>query len=467
MIKIPILSGVFSDSVADYRVAYPLNMIAVAADTGIEQSYLRPAEGLVLDGLGTGVDRGGINWRDQCYRVMGTTLIRINADNTTTVIGEVGGTGQVSFTYGFDRLAVASGGKLYYYNGANLTQVTDPDLGTVLDVVWIDGYFMTTDGTSLVVTELNDPTQVNPLKYGSSEAAPDPIVALKRLRNEVYAVNRYTIEVFDNVGGNLFPFNRVQGAQIQRGAISKTCVTQFNDVLAFIGGGVNEAPSLWVISGAQSTRLASNEVDKILSGYSEVELSGALLESRVTQGHSFLYVHLPDKTLLYDADSSTKLQKPVWSILSSSLSGKGIYRARGFVYCYNKWLCGDPIGQQFGHLDYTTMSHYNQTVGWEFSTLILYADGKGAIFHSLELQGLTGRIALGENPIISTSYSTDGLTWSQSKTISMGKIGDRERRLQWRGMGKMNATRVQRFQGDSNGYASFAALTAEIEALNV
>jgi hypothetical protein len=101
--------------------------------------------------------------------------------------------------------------------GSTLVQVTDPDLGVVLDVVWVDGYFMTTDGEFLVVTELVDPTQVNPLKYGSSEVDPDPVVALLKLRNEVYALNRNTIEVFDNVGGLLFPFQRIDGAQIQKG----------------------------------------------------------------------------------------------------------------------------------------------------------------------------------------------------------------------------------------------------------
>jgi hypothetical protein len=58
-----------------------------------------------------------------------------------------------------------------------------------------------------VVTELSNPLAVNPLKYGSSEVDPDPVVALIKLRNEVYALNRNTIEVFDNVGGELFPFH--------------------------------------------------------------------------------------------------------------------------------------------------------------------------------------------------------------------------------------------------------------------
>jgi hypothetical protein len=44
---------------------------------------------------------------------------------------------------------------------------------------------------------LNDPTAVDPLKYGSSEADPDPILAIRKIRNEVYALNRHTVEVFD------------------------------------------------------------------------------------------------------------------------------------------------------------------------------------------------------------------------------------------------------------------------------
>jgi hypothetical protein len=84
---------------------------------------------------------------------------------------------------------------------ATLTQNTDPDLGTVLDVVWVDGYWMTTDGEFLVVTDLTNPLAVDPFKYGSSEVDPDPVKALLKVRNEVYALNRHTIEAFDNVGG--------------------------------------------------------------------------------------------------------------------------------------------------------------------------------------------------------------------------------------------------------------------------
>lgn len=106
---------------------------------------MKPSFGLIKDGDGPGLDRGGINWNGNLYRVMGTSLVRINEDSTYSVLG-VGGYGQVTFAYSFDRLAIVSSGLLYYLYKDAITQVTDVDLGIVLDLVWIDGYFLTTDG---------------------------------------------------------------------------------------------------------------------------------------------------------------------------------------------------------------------------------------------------------------------------------------------------------------------------------
>jgi hypothetical protein len=202
--QVPILSsGIFTDNGPDLRTSYPVNLVPVPKDSGISAGFLRPGDGIVANGTGPGVDRGGINWNGVCYRVMGTKFVRVDSNGTVTELGDVGGpvNSLVSMDYSFDRLAIASGGRLYYWSPSlGLIQVTDPDLGTVLDVVWVDGYFMTTDGEFLVVTELSDPTQVNPLKYGSSEVDPDPVLALLKLRNEIYALNRNTIEVFRQRG---------------------------------------------------------------------------------------------------------------------------------------------------------------------------------------------------------------------------------------------------------------------------
>jgi len=466
--QIGILNGIYTDTSPDFRTSYPVNMIPVPKDQGISKGYLRPADGLIANGTGPGIDRGGINWNGVCYRVMGTKLVSVASNGTVTELGDVGGPTNtlVTMDYSFDRLAIASGGRLYYWQpSTGVQQVTDPDLGIVLDVVWVDGYFMTTDGTSLIVTELLDPTQINPLKYGSSEVDPDPVVALLKLRNEVYALNLNTIEVFDNVGGEFFPFQRIDGAQIQKGVLGTFACCVYLENIAFLGSGRNEAPGIYVGANGQAQKISTQEIDMILLNYTEAQLSLVKLEARNDKSHNHLYVHLPDKTLVYDASASKELGEQVWFTLTTSVVGFNQYRARNLVWAYDKWLIGDPQSSNVGYMDQSIGSHYGQQVRWEFGTTIVYNEGNGALFNELELVTLTGSVALGKDPKISTSYSVDGKSWSQDRSISVGTTGNTRKRLTWFQQGHMRNWRIQRFRGDSDAHLSFARLEAQLEPL--
>jgi hypothetical protein len=440
-------------------------MVPVPKKSGISNGFLLPGDGIVSNGTGPGIDRGGINWNGICYRVMGTNLVTVASNGTVTTLGDVGGptTELVTMDYSFDRLAIASGGRLYFWNGA-LTQNTDPDLGVVLDVVWVDGYFMTTDGESLVVTELTDPLQVNPLKYGSSEVDPDPVVALIKLRNEIYALNRNTIEVFDNVGGELFPFARIDGAQVQKGVVGTHACCVYLDRIAFLGSGRNEAPAIYVGAASTTQKLSTQEIDNLLQQYTEAQLVLVKLEARNDKNHQQLYIHLPDRTVVYDASASEALGEPVWFTLTTTVVGFAQYRASNMVWAYDKWLVGDPQSSAIGYLVQDTGHHWGQQVRWEFGTLIVYNESNGAIFNELELVSLTGSVALGKNPQISTSYSVDGKAWSQDRSIAVGTTGS-NKRLTWFQQGHMRNWRIQRFQGDSDAHVSFVRLEAQIEPL--
>ena len=465
--QIPILNGIFTDDAPDFRTSYPRNLIPVPKQTGIAAGYLRPADGIEYLGDGPGIDRGGINWNGICYRVMGTKLVKIDSNGSYVEIGDVGGSGQVSMDYSFDYLAIVSSGKLYLYNGSSLTQNTDVDLGTVLDMVWIDGYFMTTDGEFLVVTELGDPFSVNPLKYGSSEVNPDEIKGVLKLRNEVYAINRYTIEVFDNIGGDLFPFQRIDGAYMERGSVGTHAACVFMDSIAFLGGKLNEAPAIWIGSNGNTTKISTREIDQQLSEFTESQLEDVVLETRVDQGHDLLYIHLPNKTIVFDSAASRVLGQNVWFTLTTSIIGDSIYKAKNFVYCYDKWLVADPTSTKHGYLTDNISSHYGETNGWDFGTMVMYNEGRGAIVHELELVSLTGRVPLGNNPTVWSSYSTDGITWSQEKPRRAGVQGDRLKRLTWMRNGIMRNWRIQKFRGTSDTHISMTRLEAKIEPLAV
>lgn len=463
--QVPILHGIFTDNAADFRTSYPVNMVPVPKQTGISAGYLKPAEGAIQQDTSSGLPRGGISWNDVCYRVMGTKLVSVDAFGVETVLGDVGAGGQCSFAYSFDRLAITSGGDLWYWDGITLDQVLDGDLGTALAVVWVDGYFMTTDGEFLVVTELTDPFSVNPLKYGSSEVDPDPIVNVLKLRNEIAAVNRYTIEFFQNVGGSLFPFSRINGAQLQKGAMGTHAACIFGEYIAFIGSGRNEAPGIHFGVLGSTTKLSTREIDTLLLQYTTAELESVVLESRLHAGHEHLWVRLPDRTMVYDLKASQTLGEPVWYFLSSSQSGFEAYRAVDLVWCYSRWLVADAQTGDYGYLDSGTARHFGEVCRWEFGTAIAYNEGRGALFNSVELVCLTGRVEAGEDPYISTSYSTDGITWSQERSIRVGIIGDRTRRLAWFQQGHMVNWRIQRFTGDSRALISVARLEIGMEPL--
>lgn len=465
MTQIPVLNGTYTDQDADFRSSYPVNLIPVPKDNGIAKGYLRPADGITPFTTGPGFDRGGYNWNGTHYRVMGTKLVSVSSTGAVSTLGDVGGSGQVSFANSFDRLAIASSGSLFYLQGSTVTRVTDADLGIVLDVIWVDGYFMTTDGTSLVVTELNDPFAVNPLKYGSSEADPDPVLGLLKIQNEVCAMNRYTIEVFDNIGGDLFPFQRIEGAMIQKGIIGTHCACEFVDAIAFLGSGLNEAPAIYIGANATATKISTREIDQVLATFTEAELALSVLEKRIDKGHQHLWVHLPDRVLVYDLAGSTAVQEPLWFYMTSGLDGFSQYPGRGLVWVHDRWNCGDPSSSRLGLLDSSLSTQYGDMARWEFGTTIIYNEGNGAVFHELELVCLTGHVALGINPTISTSYSVDGETWSQEKFVNVGAIGERSKRIAWRRQGVMRNWRIQRFKGNSDAHISIARLEAQLEPL--
>lgn len=465
--QIPILTGNTVDARPNVVPSYPYNLMPVIQESGISKGFLRPADGISLLNVAPGPDRGGIIWNNEHLRVMGTKLIRVGEENEIVELADIPGNQTVTLDYSFTRLAIAADEKLFYWDGAFLVEVADPDLGVCLSVAWIDGYFVSTDGGYIITTELNDPTSINPLKYGSAEADPDPIYKIAKVRNELCAIGRHSIEFFDNVGGENFPFQRIEGAQISRGAIGPHAACIYSGTIAFVGGGRNEPVSVYLGANASSQRISTDEIDKTVNALSVLELEQVVVEAISGADANRIYVHLPEKTFMYDQSASQAAQEPIWCVLSSSVDGGSSYRARNFVYNKGRWYVGDPLGSRLGWLNQETGDHWGETVTWRFDTPILHNAGKSAIIHSLELVALTGVINLGLNPKVATQWSRDGVTWSDPRYISVGKIGERAKRLLWLMQGRLDTWRVQRFTGDSVAHCSFLRLEAEMEPMAV
>ena len=240
MTAVSLLSGILTTPDAMFAVSSPTNLEPIIVDSGVSKGQLRHTAGATQTATSEyGRNRGAIEWNSVVYRVHGSMLTMLGIDGVPWTLGDIGDDGRVvTLDYSFDRLIIRSGTSLFYYMPATgLTQVTSPNLGAVVDVMWIDGYTMTTDGTYVPVGELADPTTFKPLKYGSAEEDPDPITGLIKLTGEAYILNRNTIQVFQDQGGSGFPFVNVPGATISVGCVSASAKTLFGKTFAFVGIG--------------------------------------------------------------------------------------------------------------------------------------------------------------------------------------------------------------------------------------
>lgn len=446
MAELSIISGTIATKSAEFRTNPPTNMEPVIVNSRLSRGQLRTTPGTRPFTTGPGRDRAGILWNGVMYRVMGPSLVRVAASGAVTNLGGVIDGNYAALDYSFDRLAIVSGGALYYYDGLALAQVIDEDLGLVLDMIWIDGYFMTTDGQYVVVTELIDPTQVKPIKYGSTDEDPDPVTGLLKLHDEAYVLNRYTIQVLQNAGGNGFPFGVVSSATIPFGCVSASAKCLFGQTFAFVGSARGDALGVYVAGQGDANKISTRIVDAALAALSDPAV--VELERRVYGDELRLFVHLPDESWVFFAKASEAAQEPVWSRMKTGADG---YRPRHAVSAYGGIVVGSRASGALAYLDDTSPTLFNSRIIWQFDAGMIPAP-QPQIIHSVELIGLPGRT---DNGAVFLSYTRDGETFSMEREVTLGPLGNRTKRIAWRPHVRVSNYLGFRFRG--YGVVGFAS----------
>jgi hypothetical protein len=455
-----LLSGVVADENGEFVQSLPLNLEPLAVDNKLSKGQLRMTSGSTTVSTGAGPTQGAITWDGQHYRVNGGNLYLVAVDGVLTLIGALPSTARAIMDYSFDRLGIAIDKKLFYYRAGALTQVADEDLGSVVDMLMMDGYTITTDGKYIVVTELNDPTSIKPLKYGSAEQDPDMITGLHRLGAELLVVGGNSIEFFQNVGGNGFPFQVQKGATIRVGCVGPYAKCDFAQTMAFVGGGRDESSGVHIVGQGTATKLSTRAVDIILAA--EHDPASIILESRVYKDEQRLFVHLSGQSLVYLVNASAVFGEPVWYRVQSGY-GKP-YRIRDAIPAYGKMFCGDLNGGAIGILSDDVATHFAEKAAWQFD--VTNSEMNGSQLHSVELFGLPGRGA-DPDPVMFMSMTRDGRTFSVERPLSMGRQGERTKRMQWRPHAMFRTFMGVRFRGLNANAVGFSACNLEGEPLAV
>jgi hypothetical protein len=423
-LDLPIIKGDKVANNTDYRDSLPVNFTAVSKPLLRSAGYLISHPGLTEFGSSVGIDRGGY-WNERQnrhYRVSGNSLVTIDENGESTTVGSVLGSSQASLTHSFNSQAVVSGGNMYLVqNDGTFSQVTDPNLGNPIDITWIDGYYFLTDGEFVYHTNLTNESEIEPLQFATAEFDPDPTLAVDTTSdNQVIVFGRYSTEYFINRATENFAFQRIQGKAVKAGVVGTHCETELEGSFYILGGGREESVSLHVISAGTYQSIATREVDKIISEYTESQLSTAILETRVEDRDRFIVVQLPGHTLLYNATIAKERGiRDAWTIVQSGLSGdrwrgvNGVYDPR-----ISEWVYGDRIDNRLGLLDKTGGTQYGEIVESILFTPFFYIE-TGSI-DELELEIIPGHQVNDEHVTCAISLTYDGVTFGKEWWATYG-----------------------------------------------
>lgn len=452
-ISLPFAAGFYKDSSLPVSAQECVNFyINVPQTNALSSAQLVGVPGLKsLVSSGNEANRGAHVMGGVPYFVNGGALYKLGEDSTLTNLGVVDGQSRVSMADNGEKLCiVAPGNTAYMYSTTTgLVEITDPDLGLIDAVRYKDGYYIFSDtsGESWRISELNDPTSLNPLDFGTAESDPDLIVSPHVNRNELYICGEKTIEPFQNIGGSGFPFLKIAGGVIPVGVHAKFSLVNVGAGFAFIGGGENERAGIYYFSGIAS-KISTHAIDNALQDYTKAEIAQSFAYSYSMDGEQFVCFTLPKTTFVYQLSASQLSGRHIWF---ERKSGTGANQTRSrinsLVKAYDKLLVGDTSGT-IGYLDSATFTEYGNAFSSIFSTQAFDADGIAFFVSEIEATCESGVGLSGESsPAIHMDYSDDGgKTWTSLGERSLGAIGEFSKRQIWRRLGRVPRFRVFRFR---------------------
>ena len=453
-------------SETDYRDALPVNMYAVKRPMFGVEGYMVQEPGLTQyvtnsdSQLFLGADRGGI-WNSRFnrhYRVSGENLIQLDFGGIVTRLGEITGTDNVRMAYSYNNLAIVADKKLYMYNpDEGLRQITDSDVGEPIDITWIDSYFFLTDGENLYHTSISDETTIDPLDFATSEFSPDPTMGVeKTVDNFVAVFDRYSTEFFQNTGKENFAFVRISRRALNVGIVGPNAKCRIEDSFYCLGNRKEEAVSVYILTAGGEQKVATREIEKLISQYNDDVLYNVVVESLEFDGYQFALIHLPDITLKLNVTiAKSSGVDNAYSIIKTGKDGQTTYTAIHGVKDRNsaKWIYGDKTQGRIASLDNTASLHYDEFAEWYLYTPFYYLDS--ASIDKIEIEIVPGFTSTND-ATVAISLSQDGVNQSTESWVDYGYMAQHNNRFIKRRMGYVRDFVSFRMRGVSRSRMAFS-----------
>jgi len=431
----------------------------------LSQTTMYGTEGLTqlsTTGQIRNVNRGAHVKEGKPYFLNGETLYRLDralSDDgkevfTNVALGSIPGDSRVSMAdNGKQLMVLVPGGKGYIIdeNAVPVFQeITDLDFyanGNPQIVVFIDSFFVcNTDEKKIIKSASNDGLSWNALDFGSAESDPDAISTVHVYNNKLYVLGaEINTEEFQNLGSGGFPFQRT-GFFIDKGCYSPFSIISVNNSFMWIGGGENEGPAIWTLSGNSAQKVSTTAIDSALQDFTQDEISQAFSYSYAQNGVYIVGFSLPSRTFEYNVVTQAWNERKSKIVNSEGLTETIRWRANSVVNAYNRILCGDSQDGRIGSVETDVYSEYNSEIVREFAMQPLSDMGNVITISQLEITMESGVGDFSsQDPEIRMSTSPDGKTFNNNLTRKIGKIGEFIKRCIWYRLGRFPRFAVFKF----------------------
>lgn len=260
---------------------------------------------------------GAIVARDQPYVMTSEGLYKITDAGYSRLASHTL-YGRTVAAFNGEWIVYVDGQSMYGYNVISKA-FQKIDVDPCWTVIYQDGYFLANkkDTNEFIVSDL-DSIVFNPLQFASAEADPDNILAMISDHREVYIFGTKTCELWFNSGAAV-PFDPLQGAFMEKGAVNPWCVTKANNTVYFVG----HDRRVYQTQGSQPLPISSFSIEERLQG---ADMSEAFMTTYTEEGHIFIWLTIPSIKATYVFDASNGL----WQTRSSITDGR--HRASHILY---------------------------------------------------------------------------------------------------------------------------------------
>ncbi len=454
------------------------------------RGFLTYGFGIEVANAVNGQARALHNFAGVLYAVIGSTLYRVDTDDSITDVGTFTGSGSE------DPIIADNGETLviqfpkatgWFFDLTNgLVEITDSaytDLrdsdGGWLSVTHIDGFFVYLTKKTMLsgsVVTTNGGKDFDALDFLKPFLSDNAIRGIN-IRDELYVFGGDKTKVYSTFETGAFPFVEIEGAGFDKGLLHRRAVLTFDNSGVFIGGGDGEQASVWrILGGGGVGKISTPFIDSRINA-----LDPGDVETNFTAGFKFnidghFYAGftvgptLSAETFFYDSTSSALKGRSIW-FQKESFGVSTDWLVRDVEEAYGRfYTVASSVG--IGKLSKDVFTDYGFNVVRQFAGYYLENNNIPLFVDSVELVMESGvgnqwlsTTTPDRDPQITLEVSDDGgRTFFSMGDGSMGTYRDFEARAKWEGLGLMQTTMLFRFTMEADVKAVFTRLlvTAEL-----